>query len=279
MILEQLLRTSREVLVKNCIDDAAFEAEVLLRHTLHISRSQLYVEFGREVSFCESEQYRHMVERRLTGEPTAYITGHREFFGLDFEVDHRVLIPRPETELLVEKAIQIAHDSDALIADIGTGSGAIAISLAISLPRARIYAIDLSQDALEVARSNCRKHGVESRVSLLAGDLLEPLPKPVDIMIANLPYIRRCVLCSVNTYGFEPSVALDGGLDGLDQIRRLCAHIPGKLITSGTVLLEIGYDQSDAAVSILKRYFPCARTELFRDLSGLPRMVTLTLAG
>ena len=276
MTLEQLLRTSRELLAKHRIDDAAFEAEVLLRHALNISRSQLIVESCHEVSLDENERYRGIVTRRLTGEPTAYITGHREFFGLDFEVDRRVLIPRPETELLVEKTIQIAGDSDVSIADIGTGSSAIAVSLAVSLPQAVIYATDLSQDALDVASSNCRKHGVENRINLLAGDLLEPLPKPMDILVANLPYVKKGIVCDINTAGHEPSIALDGGIDGLDQIRRLCSQLPGKLNNRGTVLLEIGYDQSDAVISFLNGCFPYARTELFRDLSGLPRMVTLS---
>lgn len=277
MTLEQLLYNSREVLARHNIDDAAFEAEVLLRHVLNISRSQLYVESSREASPDESERYKQLVARRLTGEPTAYITGHREFYCLDFEIDRRVLIPRPETELLVERAIYIAGDRYVSIADIGTGSGAIAVSLAIALPRATIYATDLSRDALDIAHSNCRRHGVEGRIILRAGDLLQPLPEPVDILVANLPYIKKSALCDVNTAGFEPFIALDGGNDGLDQVRRFCSQIPGKLNNDGTALLEIGYDQSDTVISFLDSCFPCARTELYRDLSGLPRMVTFSL--
>jgi release factor glutamine methyltransferase len=280
LILEQLLRSSRDLLVEHGIYDASLEAEVLLRHILKISRSQLYVEFNREARYLECRNYQNAIDRRLAGEPTAYITGHREFFGLDFEVDHRVLIPRPETEILVEKAIQIAGDRNILIADIGTGSGAIAISLAVSLieDNVNIYATDLSQEALEVAYANCRKHGVENRVRLFAGDLLEPLPEPVDIIIANLPYVRKDTLCNVNTSGFEPSLALDGGYDGLDQIRRLCSQFPGKLNGGGAVLLEIGYNQSEAVISFLNKSFPYASIESFRDLAGLPRMITLSVS-
>ncbi len=277
MILEQLLHNTRDMLSERGIDDASFESEVLLRHTLKLSRAQLYVEFNREVSHDECENYRCAIARRSTGEPTAYIIGYREFFGHDFQVDNRVLIPRPETELLVEHAIKIARNNDVSIADVGTGSGVIAISLAVSLPRANIYAIDISQDALDVAHSNCLIYGVENRVNLLVGDLLEPLTEPVDIIVANLPYIKKHALSNVNTYGFEPSIALDGGVDGLDKIRRLCTQIPGKLNPGGTVLLEIGYDQSYAVTSLLKRCFPYANTKVSRDLAGLTRMVTLTI--
>ena len=277
MTLEQLLITSREELNNHYIEDAALEAEILLRYILNLSRSQLFVELDREVSPDESIRYRNTIERRLAGEPTAYIIGHREFFGLDFEVDRRVLIPRPETELLVDQVIRIAKDDSISIYDVGTGSGAIAVSLAVSLPRATIYASDISPDALEVAHSNCHKHGVENRVKLFLGDLLKPLKESVDIIVANLPYVRKCDLQGMNTSVFEPSIALDGGLDGLDRIRRLCKQIPGKLNARGTVLLEIGYDQSDAVISILDSSFHSVRLELLKDLAGLPRVVTLTL--
>ena len=151
--------------------------------------------------------------------PAAYITGHREFYGLDFAVNSSVLVPRPETELLVEKALELARErSLSTIADIGTGCGAIAVSLAVNLPQTRIYATDISAPALEVALSNCRKHGVTDRVTLLEGDMLAPLPEPVDLIVANLPYVREPEMTGVNTLGFEPPLALNGGPDGLDKI-------------------------------------------------------------
>ncbi len=170
MTLKQTLSRAREVLAEKRIEEAHLEGEVLLRHALEIDRTGLYSELDRKLSTEQEEKFWHLIQRRLSGEPTAYIIGHREFYGLDFYIDHRVLIPRPETELLVEEAIKLAQARTmAAIADIGTGCGAIAISLALNLPRIKIYASDVSADALEVARTNCQKHGVSHRVRLLQG--------------------------------------------------------------------------------------------------------------
>jgi release factor glutamine methyltransferase len=281
MNLEQLWHKARGELVAHNIEDADLEAEVLLRHTLNISRPQLYLELKREVRPEEREKYGKNLERRVRGEPTAYITGHREFFGLDFTIDRRVLIPRMETELLVERAIRIAKERGGkmTVADIGTGSGAIAVSMAISLPDVIIYATDMSAEAIEVAHINCLKHGVENNIVLLTGDLLEPLPEPVDIIVANLPYVKRLDLPRVNTGGFEPQIALDGGEDGLALIRRLLAQLPGKIKRDGTVLLEIGCDQPEEVKCAVANLFSPAKIEIFRDLAGLPRVIAITLRG
>ncbi len=154
MKLKQALDGARELLQTNNIEDASLEAEILLRHVLGINRAQLFLEYELELNSEQKQAFDRLIERRLSGEPSAYITGHREFYGLDFAVDHRVLIPRPESELLVEKAIEIAqHQSVNTIADIGTGSGAIAVSVAVNIPGVKIYATDISTNALEVARA------------------------------------------------------------------------------------------------------------------------------
>jgi release factor glutamine methyltransferase len=185
-----------------------------------------------------------------------------------------VLIPRPETELLVEKAIEISQRR-AVVADVGTGSGAIAVSLAVHLPQALVYATDASRGALEVAARNCRRHCVEDRVHLLQGHLLEPLPEPVDLITANLPYVSQAELAQLppDIRLYEPREALDGGPDGLDHIRRLLAQAGEHLKPRGVVLLEIGATQGEAVIALAKRHFPAARVEIAKDYAGLDRVV------
>lgn len=186
MTWQEALVRAAEVLKQNRIEDATLESELLLRHTLKIDRVRLYVESERELTSEQETTFRQLVDRRLKGEPTAYITGHREFYGLDFGVSPAVLIPRPETELLVEKALALTKSRPvSTIADIGTGCGAIAVSLAKHLPNSRIYATDISAEALRVARANSERHGVADSVILLQGNLLEPLPEPVDLIIGK----------------------------------------------------------------------------------------------
>jgi len=275
--LEQTLNRARETLNSSNIEDATLESELLLRHTLKISRVQLYLNLDDELGPKE-ETFWHLIERRLGGEPTAYITGHREFYGLDFYVDRSVLIPRPESEILVEKALELAQNRTIpAIAEVGTGCGAIAISLALNLPQTKIYAIDISASALKVALANCQKHGVADRVCLLQGDMLSPLPEPVDLIVANLPYVRESELSRVNTQNFEPSLALNGGQDGLDKIRRLCRQADNRLCPDGCLLLEIGQGQKSAVTTLLHSLFPSARIEVTPDLSGIDRVVSLML--
>ncbi|MFC1939538.1 peptide chain release factor N(5)-glutamine methyltransferase [Chloroflexota bacterium] len=278
MTLKQALSYGREILGANTIEDPSLESELLLRYTLKISRVQLYLELDNELKLEDEQTFWQLVKRRLSGEPTAYITQNREFYGLDFWVDPSVLIPRPESELLVEKAVELAQDNEvSTIAEIGTGCGAIAISLALSLPRPKIYATDISCGALEVALFNCQRYGVVDRVRLLGGDMLDPLPEPVDLMVANLPYVMEPELSRVNTLNFEPSLALNGGPDGLEKIRKLCNQIGDKLCPGGSLLLEIGQGQSREVTTFLQGLFPFAEIEIIPDLSGIDRVVNLTL--
>jgi len=276
--LKQALSQARELLAANNIEDAALESELLLRHALKISRVQLYLDLSRELSPKQEGAFWRLVKRRLNGEPTAYITGHREFYGFDFYVAPGVLIPRPESELLVEKALNLAcHRSISAIAEIGTGCGAIAISLALNLPEAKIYASDISAPALKVALFNCQKHGVANRICLLQGDMLDPLPEPVDLIIANLPYVRESELPPTGPVSFEPILALNGGPEGLEKIHRLCQQADSKLSPQGCLLLEIGQGQGEAVTSSLYSLFPSARIEVASDLSGMERVVSLCL--
>ncbi len=276
MTLQQALSQAGAILTANNIEDTPLECELLLRHTLKISRVQLYLDLNRELSPKQEKTFRHLINRRLNGEPTAYITEHREFYGLDFYVDPRVLIPRPESELLVEMALNLAQNrSVSTIAEIGTGCGAIAISLALNLPQAKIYATDISTAALDVARLNCREHKVLNRIHLRQGDILDPLPEPVDLIVANLPYVKEPELLSISPLNFEPWLALNGGSDGLEKIQQLCRQVNSKLRPEGCLFMEIGQGQATAVTTFLRSLFLSAKIELVSDLSGIDRVVSL----
>jgi release factor glutamine methyltransferase len=274
----QALARARTILADGNIEDASLEGEVLLRHVLGIDRAGLFTDIDSDLSPDQEKSFIQLVERRRRGKPAAYITGHKEFYGLDFLVNRAVLIPRPETELLVDKAIELAKSGGiADIADVGTGCGAIAVGLAANLPRVIIHAIDISPAALEVARANCKNHGVADRVLLLRGDLLEPLAKPVDMIVANLPYVREADLYNNMVLKHEPLLALDGGKEGLDGIKALCMQVEKKLRKKGCLLLEIGEGQAEAVTSILRGLFSEAAIEVHRDLAGIERVVGMRL--
>jgi release factor glutamine methyltransferase len=274
----QALALARDLLEGGDIGEAPLEGEILLRHVLGMDRSQLFSGLDVNLNPAQAKALDVMLERRIRGEPSAYITGHREFYGLNFSVDSSVLIPRPETELLVEQALALAREVPLTsIADIGTGCGAIAVSLAVNLPGVTIYATDLSPAALKVARANCRRHGVAERVILLQGDLLEPLKKPVGMIIANLPYVREADLSPGGPLSHEPALALDGGRDGLQKITALCRQAVTKLGPGGSLLLEIGEGQADGVTAVLRGNFPLGRIDIRRDLAGIDRVLTLRL--
>lgn len=281
MTIKEALRQASKTLASGSIEDAPLEAELLLMHLLGIDRAKLYARLEDELSPGDAQAFAQLLERRLSHEPIAYILGHREFFGHDFYVAPGVLIPRPESELLVDKALDFVKkfpDHNPVIAEIGTGSGAIAISLALLLPNAKIYATDISPRALNIARVNCEKHGVQDRVHLLEGDLLDPLPEPVDIILANLPYIGDEELSELGAEirMFEPMEALAGGGQGLDKVRQLLSKAGGKLRPGGSVLLEIGAAQGRAVASLARGLFPRARVELARDLAARERVLSVT---
>lgn len=284
LTLAEALRHAREMLAAHQIEDASLEAELLLRHTLGKSRADLYLDLNKELGAKEQDAFWKLVYRRLGHEPTAYITGHREFYGLDFCVDRRVLIPRPESELLVEKALEWATGRGGeppVICEVGTGSGAIAITLTHYLHRSRVYAIDISPDTLEVAAENCRRHGVAQRVKLLRGNLLETLPEPADLIVANLPYLGRKEMntLALEIGGYEPGLALDGGETGLDVIMALGDQIPGRLRQGGLLLLEIGAGQAEKVITRLRQLEPEAEVKVSPDLSGNERVVSMNLPG
>lgn len=262
------------------IPDARIEAELLLMHSLGIARADLYARLGEPLLPAQDEWFGGLVDRRLRREPTAYILRQCHFYGIDLYVDPRVLIPRPETELLVAAALAFVEQrcpqgQGCRVADIGTGSGAVAIALARHLPRGTIYATDLSPEALEVARINCGRHGVEERVHLLQGDMLEPLPEAVDLMVANLPYVKDSDLPGLmpEIREHEPMAALVAGEDGLEKIERLLARAGGKLLPRGAIMLEIGMGQGQSVLRAAGRQLPGAVMDLIPDLAGIDRVL------
>lgn len=228
----------------------------------------------RELTAEQEARLLEATERRAAREPLAYITGHAEFYGLDFAVSQRVLVPRPETEHVVEQALAIASEfPKSLVADVGTGSGCIAVAVARNLPQGAVFAIDSSSEALQVAAANVRRHRLESRVRLLQGDLLGPLPEPVHVIACNPPYVATAEFPALmpEVRDYEPRSALDGGEDGLTVIRRLVDAAPANLLERGALVMEIGAGQGPAVLALAKPRFATARIE--RDLAGLDRVL------
>ncbi|MBN1137116.1 MAG: peptide chain release factor N(5)-glutamine methyltransferase [Anaerolineae bacterium] len=285
--LQAALRQAVQALRNAEVGEARLDAELLLAYTLGLNRAAILAQPDRPLTPKELTRFRDLVARRAAREPLPYITGHREFFGLDFAVDARVLIPRPETELLVEHALRIARPvpgslPPALeIADVGAGSGAIAVALAVHLPRATVYALDDSAGALALTAENARRHNVAGRVRCRQGDLLAPLPGPVSLVTANLPYVAAGEWADLppEIRDHEPRAALDGGPDGLDAISRLLATTGPYLHPGGALLLEIGASQGAAVTALARRYFPAADLQLHRDYAGLDRLVIVQLSG
>ena len=240
------------------IDTSRLDAEVLLAHTLHISRSCLYSRLQDAVSTVQKHDFRRYVVRRTQREPVAYITGRQEFWSLEFQVNPCVLIPRPDTELLVETALRLltaARITAPRILDIGTGSGCIAVTLATELPRAQVWAVDRTHAILSVAQKNAHTHRVGRRITFACGDLLAPVPPGppfFDLLVTNPPYIDSQVLDTLQpeVRAWEPRAALDGGADGLDFYGRLLYDSPDYLRPGGWLVAEIGEAQKDALVQL-----------------------------
>ena len=275
-----------ELMAAAGVDTPRLDAELLLCEALGWRRARLYAYPEHPLSRIERSMFRHLAKRRLDREPLAYLLGRKEFFGLDLQVDRRVLVPRPETEVLVELALSWLEatpppEAGFKVADVGTGSGAVAIALARHATAIRVYALDLSEKALEVAQANCNHHGVSARVELLRGDLLAPLRDRVDLIVANLPYVSLAELETlppeISTY--EPRVALDGGPDGLDLVRRLLGQAAEHLRHRGAILLEIAATHGPTALALAARFFPGARIDLHRDLAGRDRVLEIHTGG
>lgn len=256
---------------------ARLQAELLLAHALGISRAQVLPRLNETIAADVAARYAANVARRAQHEPLAYILGHQEFYGLDFVVDRRVLIPRHETETLVELALQRMPRVSPVVIDVGTGSGALALGLAHHLAQASIFATDISSDALAVAQMNATRLRLESRVKFLQGDLLQPAAGPFDVLVANLPYIpsQRFERLPREIRAFEPRLALDGGEDGFAVIRRLLAQLESHAARGAVAFIEISEEQGAGALDLFRRKFPRAPVTVHRDLEGLDRVIEI----
>jgi release factor glutamine methyltransferase len=257
-------------------------AGVLLAHVLGVDRTHLFTRSDDQVGDSHYEEYLRLIERRVAGEPVQYITGHQEFYRLDFRVTPAVLIPRPETEFLVEQVIKLPDDSiqSPLIVDVGTGSGCIAVAIAVNVTRARVIATDLSVAALDVARMNAASHGVAGQIEFIQGDLLEPLvsrhlESSVDVLASNPPYVNegKPDLIQREVRDWEPREALFGGVDGLDFYRRLLADSPRYVKPRGFIVFEIGFSQLIAVRKMIDESV-WKLVDVTRDLQGIPRTIT-----
>lgn len=280
----RLIRWTAEYLAGKGVETPRLDAEVLLADLLGLSRVGLYLNFDRPLQPEELAGFRERVRRRASREPVAYIIGRKEFYSLDLEVGPSVLIPRPETELLVDEALRLANDrwpetTELRVADIGTGSGAVAVALASALNRAVVWAVDVSDTALEVARRNAARCGCAERIHFLRSDLFSLLPvqeRGYHLITANLPYVPRAAFAdmSPDVREFEPHLALDGGEDGLDLIRRAVAEARPRLESEGALLLEIWPDQAPL-IRQLADWNGYHHVTILKDLADRDRVAVL----
>jgi release factor glutamine methyltransferase len=272
MQLRDALRSAVELFEQNDIGSPRLNAETLLMFVLGCNRAYLYAHPERELTEDELQRYNEAISERGRGVPAQYITGHQEFWGLDFIVSPAVLIPRPETEHLVETAIEVAREFERpAIVDVGTGSGCVALALANDLPQAEIHATDLSPDALEIARANAARLRLE-RVRFHITDLLTGFaPEFADIIVSNPPYVGECEADKVQAQvrKFEPHMAVFGGPEGSELIRKLIAQAGQVLKPRGWLLMEIGYTQSALLEELLSGWND---VHFVPDLQGIPRV-------
>jgi len=263
--LLEVLRGAESYLAERGVENPRLNAEHLLAHALELKRMELYLQFDRPLTESERAPLRDLVKRRGAREPLQHLLGTAEFHGRTFACDKRALVPRPETEQLVELALELVKTkTSTTLLDIGTGSGVIALTLALELPSATIHATDLSPDALALAAENATRHALTDRLVFRQTDLLPPDNTKFDLIIANLPYIPTDEIAALSPeVRHDPVTALDGGPDGLDLIRRLIETAPERLSPGGALLLEIGAGQADAVNTLLS-------ARKFRDISVRP---------
>ncbi len=279
-----VLKEAADTLSSNHIEQARLEAELLLAHVLGLRKEDLIIHPDRELTDPQEEKFQQLIERRCVKEPLAYIVGHREFWSLKFNVNPKVLIPRPETEGVIERLLNLAGDETdekaIRILDVGTGSGILAIVSALEFPKSRVTAVDNSGDALEIARENALENRVADRIEFLKMDLMRDwtLPKNdlYDYILSNPPYIpsRELEQLMPDVRDYEPRVALDGGPDGLVCYRCIVANAFPYLKTGGHLIFEVGDDQAGPVEQILQAHGGWDEIEIVQDLSGRDRVVS-----
>jgi release factor glutamine methyltransferase len=274
--LDERLAQGRHTLVAAGIkpEDAALDVDVLARHVLGWSRAKLLTSGRDPVPAGFEDRFAAALTRREAYEPVAYITGVREFWTRDFEVNRNVLIPRPETELIVEAVIELDHKRPRIL-DVGTGSGCLAVTLAAELPDAQVVATDVSADALAVARRNAERHGVSARVTFVLTNLLDGLPGAFDVIVSNPPYVARASELPPDVIQYEPHTALYGGEDGLEAICVLISEARAHLAAGGLFVVEFGFGQADQ-VRALAESAGWKHIEIRKDLQGIERTAVLS---
>ena len=275
----ELLEWTTSYFDKHNIPNPRLDAEVLLGHLLDKSRLQLYLHFDMPVFQKDLTVFRELIKKRIERTPISYLTKHKEFMSLDFYIDERVLIPRPETEFIVETVLNSTNSNPQRILEIGTGSGIIAISLAVNMPECEIIATDISKEALVVAEKNRDTHSCEERITLMQGDLYEPIqsqdtPK-FHWIVSNPPYVASTERNNISSdvYEYEPHIALFAGNDGLAIIRRLIAEAPKFLLPKGQLIFEIGEKQSEHVKELLDKQSEFKDFQLINDYAGIERVV------
>jgi len=268
----EVLKLSTDYLQKHGSDSSRLDAELLLAHALGMRRLDLYLKFDRSLSEVELTAYRGLVAQRAKGEPVAYLVGHKEFMGLDFEVTPEVLVPNPDTEVLVQRAVAIARESEGAfrVADVGTGSGCIAIAIAHYAPNASVWATDVSGEALAVAARNVAKHGLQARVHLEPGDLMQPLAGQFDLVCANLPYVAAGTTLPAEVTA-QPAGALYADSGGAALIDRFLDEAPARLGPGGRVLAELDPSIVQTVSQSAGRNF--AGHRVHRDMNGRERVL------
>jgi release factor glutamine methyltransferase len=282
-VLHEHLAAARRTLVDAGLspEDASLDAEVLARHALDWDRTSLLTRLQEPAPEGFVARFEALVARRARREPLAYVVGHREFWGLEFEVTHDVLIPRPETEVLVEEALAFTRfRPPRLVIDVGTGSGCVAVALARDLTTTRFIATDISDRALAVARRNAFAHSVAERIEFRHSDLLTGIVARADLIVSNPPYVADRDRGSLppEVIRFEPHGALFGGYDGLAVHRRLMEDAPRALANDGRLIVELGYDQQPAVAELAVEYGWVVE-HVKADLQGIPRTAVLKRAG
>ena len=273
--IQTTLKAAVERLAAKNIDSPRLDAEILLAHVLNCRRLTLYVDFDKILPLGAVLKFNELINRRLEGVPVAYLTGIKDFMGLSFAVNENVLIPRPETEILTELVGEYLRElaREVIFADLGTGSGAIPISILKFVKNARAIAVDISEAALEVAKFNSQRFNVDDRIKFFCGDLFAPLTGKFDVIVSNPPYIPTSELKTLQSeVKREPQLALDGGKDGLTFYRRIISDAPKFLVDGGLLAVEVGINQ---ALEV-KNLFEAANfvdVDIFKDLAGLERVV------
>ncbi|MDX2043909.1 MAG: peptide chain release factor N(5)-glutamine methyltransferase [Acidobacteriota bacterium] len=279
--IAETLKLASERLRAASVPNDVLDAQTLLAEALGKDRTYLIVNFNEQLGEDLLAAYFSLIERRSAGEPLQYITGHQQFFGLEFEVTPDVLIPRPETELIVEETIRLVEEcklAAPVIVDVGTGSGCIPVTLARELADAKVFACDISTAALTVARRNAARHDLETRIEFIESDLLTLFPENLfaDFILSNPPYVAAHELSTLQreVRDWEPHTALTDNGDGLSFYRRLLAEAPGRLKPGGHLICELGFGQADA-VSAMADSATWSEVRLLNDLQGIARTIIL----